>query len=174
MRQTEKRRKAKTRRKAGGKGACGQTETPQAHAGSEEIGQVLLISGSAVIFSFVLAAAAAIVLWLNAHGRSSLTEKAGRKSDRSRWTQMAEEPETVGSSLPPGALRYHGKAYQYKEDILTFLCMGIDRKGEVEASDDLFKGGQADSLFLAVLDPDEKTDPHRRHQPGYHDGDQRV
>ena len=69
--------------------------------------------------------------------------------------QMAEENETA-SSLPAGALRYNGKTYQYKENIFTFLCMGIDRKGEVEASDDLFQGGQADSLFLAVLDPDEK------------------
>lgn len=58
--------------------------------------------------------------------------------------------------LPTGALRYQGKGYLYKEEIRTFLFMGIDRYGEADASDDLYRGGQADALFLAVLDPTEK------------------
>ena len=69
-----------------------------------------------------------------------------------------EEPETRESQEPlkDGMLRYQGKTYSYKEDVLTFLCMGIDKSGEAEASKDLHRGGQADALFLAVMDPGEK------------------
>lgn len=59
--------------------------------------------------------------------------------------------------LKAGSLRYKGKTYAYKQDVLTFLFMGIDKKGEVKASSNLFKGGQSDALFLAVLDPQDKT-----------------
>ena len=54
-----------------------------------------------------------------------------------------------------GELRYQGKTYAYKNDVMTFLFMGIDKTGEMEASEDLYEGGQADALFLAVLDPGE-------------------
>lgn len=59
-------------------------------------------------------------------------------------------------ALEAGSIRYNGKTYAYKSDVLTFLCMGIDKTGEVKASKDLYRGGQADALFLAVLDPGDK------------------
>lgn len=51
-------------------------------------------------------------------------------------------------------IRYDGKVYDYNEDITTFLIMGIDKNDEVvkevkEGTD----GGQADALFLLVLNP---------------------
>ena len=149
MSQTEI-KKGKKRRKAGEREAAGRRRRRR-RTPAGRVTTAVLIFLSAVIL-ILLAAAAAIVL-LNAHGRSSLQKKQEERPEQ--MTEMADEPET-SDNLPPGAIRYQGKAYLYKEDILTFLCMGIDRKGEVEASDDLFKGGQADSLFLAVLDPDEK------------------
>ncbi len=50
-------------------------------------------------------------------------------------------------------VRYKGKTYSYNKNIITILCMGIDREGfnddgRVAAG----QSGQADSLFLAVLD----------------------
>ena len=150
MRQTEKRRKAKTKRKNRGKEPAARRRHHR-HSLIGRIGLVLLILVITVLLIVLIAAAA--VLWMNVHGRSSLLKRQEERPEQ--MEQMAEENETA-SSLPAGALRYNGKTYQYKENILTFLCMGIDRKGEVEASDDLFQGGQADSLFLAVLDPDEK------------------
>lgn len=150
MRQTEKRKKAKTKRKNRGKEPAARRRHHR-HSLIGRIGLVLLILVITVLLIVLIAAAA--VLWMNVHGRSSLLKRQEERPEQ--MEQMAEENETA-SSLPAGALRYNGKTYQYKENILTFLCMGIDRKGEVEASDDLFQGGQADSLFLAVLDPDEK------------------
>lgn len=49
----------------------------------------------------------------------------------------------------------NGKTYQYNEDIITILCMGIDKKTEsFEKQETSGKSGQADSIFLLVLNPD--------------------
>lgn len=115
------------------------------------IGIFLLVLLLVILLAGLLAAGA--VLWMNAHGRTSLQKRQEERPDQ--MGELAEEDSDT-SSLPAGAIRYNGKAYLYKEDVLTFLCMGIDRKGEVEAAENLFQGGQADALFLAVLDPGEK------------------
>ena len=56
-----------------------------------------------------------------------------------------------------GWVKYQDTVYAYKEDILTFLVMGIDKNSDVKEASGGINGGQADALFLAVLDPDEKT-----------------
>lgn len=51
---------------------------------------------------------------------------------------------------------YNGIHYKYNEDILTFLIMGVDIKDKLPNADkvkDYMKGGQADALFLLVIDP---------------------
>lgn len=88
-------------------------------------------------------------LILDHQGKKALQEKQEALPSRMSGEDTAE-------TLPAGAIRYHGKTYGYKQDIITFLCMGIDRNGEAEASEDLYQGGQADALFLAVLDSQEK------------------
>ena len=55
-------------------------------------------------------------------------------------------------------VRYNGEVYDYNEDIKTFLIMGIDKDDEVvkevkEGAD----GGQADALFLLVLNPHDES-----------------
>lgn len=56
-----------------------------------------------------------------------------------------------------GFIKYQGKVYQYNEDLMTFLVMGIDKGTEaIEGYED--EGyGQADALFLAVLNPEDKS-----------------
>lgn len=54
-----------------------------------------------------------------------------------------------------GDVSYQDHIYRYNDDILTFLIMGIDKhdkvfKGEVK---DYLDGGQADALFLVVVNP---------------------
>lgn len=55
-----------------------------------------------------------------------------------------------------GDVRYKGVHYRYNSDILTFLFMGIDKNTVVEPVKNGIDGGQADALFLLVLDPDKK------------------
>lgn len=55
-----------------------------------------------------------------------------------------------------GWVRYNGKIYEYKENILTFLMLGIDKTGKVSKNKTDTDGGQSDAVFLVVTDPDKK------------------
>lgn len=56
-----------------------------------------------------------------------------------------------------GWIRYEGKDYSYNSDILTFLFMGIDKEEKEAASGEYPDGGQADALFLLVLNPHDNA-----------------
>ncbi len=60
------------------------------------------------------------------------------------------------SNVVEGAIVYNGENYIYNEDILTFLVMGIDsleKLPKLEEVTDFSVGGQADTLFLVVINP---------------------
>ena len=65
------------------------------------------------------------------------------------------------TELPSAPVRYQGTLYEYNENIITFLVMGIDKGKETfepwEAELDNSGNGQADALFLAVLDTENHT-----------------
>ena len=54
-------------------------------------------------------------------------------------------------------IKHNGKVYDYNEDIITFLVMGIDKSGDVKEVKEGTNGGQADAEFLLVLDPHKKS-----------------
>ena len=56
-----------------------------------------------------------------------------------------------------GWVKYQGEVYTYNEEILTFLIMGIDKQNDVEEVAEGTDGGQADALFLVVLNPKDKS-----------------
>lgn len=53
-------------------------------------------------------------------------------------------------------LSVDGTLYKYNDDIMTFLCMGIDKAGEMRVTYEPADGGQSDAMFLVVLNPDKK------------------
>lgn len=56
-----------------------------------------------------------------------------------------------------GDIRYKGVHYRYNDQVLTFLVMGIDKKGTAtKASKKWDEGGQSDAMFLLVLNPKKK------------------
>lgn len=68
---------------------------------------------------------------------------------------ISEEEEEIWQ---PGWVKYKGQIYAYNEDILTFLFMGIDKNEEqVTAVAEGTNGGQADALFLLLLNPHDKS-----------------
>lgn len=94
---------------------------------------------------------------VRAMGKSSLQSKAKvstpellstreqeviTKEERSRWQE--------------GWVKYQDTLYAYNEDILTFLFMGIDKNSDVKEVKEGTDGGQADALFLAVMNPHDK------------------
>ncbi len=53
---------------------------------------------------------------------------------------------------------YHGDIYDYNEDVMTFLIMGIDKSDdEVKEVYGEVNGGPADALFLLVFNPHDKS-----------------
>lgn len=56
-----------------------------------------------------------------------------------------------------GWVKYKEKIYAYNEDIMTFLIMGIDKNSDVKEVEEGTDGGQADALFLAVMNPHDKS-----------------
>lgn len=52
-----------------------------------------------------------------------------------------------------GWVKYQGTIYQYNQEIRTFLIMGIDKNSDAEAVEEGTDGGQADALFLVVMNP---------------------
>ncbi|MDD6628955.1 MAG: LCP family protein [Lachnospiraceae bacterium] len=65
--------------------------------------------------------------------------------------ELTEEEQQIWQE---GWVKYNDQIYAYNEDILTFLFMGIDKNDEVvqEVAEGT-NGGQADALFLLVLNP---------------------
>lgn len=57
-------------------------------------------------------------------------------------------------SSDPDVIWYNGKAYRYNHDLVTMLVMGIDQESDtIEEKDDVSgESGQADSIFLMVMD----------------------
>ena len=56
-----------------------------------------------------------------------------------------------------GWIKYQDTIYAYNEDIMTFLFMGIDKNSDVKEVEDGVNGGQADALFLAVMNPHDMS-----------------
>ncbi|MCM1154945.1 MAG: LCP family protein [Roseburia sp.] len=66
--------------------------------------------------------------------------------------QAEAAPSDEAAEWQEGWVRYKGKTYCYNSGILTFLFMGIDRKTDADSSEEKTGGGQADALFLLILD----------------------
>jgi LCP family protein required for cell wall assembly len=88
-------------------------------------------------------------------GKSNLDSKSATSAPM--MAQMETDAavyENTGSRWENDWIRYNGQVYDYNEDIITFLIMGIDKADDtvVKVSEGT-DGGQADALFLLVLDP---------------------
>ena len=78
---------------------------------------------------------------------------ANEKNSETSATQEAEE----SYELQEGQIRYNGKTYQYKDNLMNILCLGIDSRDGIAKEKTPGKAGQADCVILAVLDDEAKT-----------------
>lgn len=91
-------------------------------------------------------------------GKKSLTSKAEEAAPDLNLVRASETlTEEEETKWQEGWVKYNGSIYAYNEDIRTFLFMGIDKKSDVKEVEEGTKGGQADALFLAVMNPHDKT-----------------
>lgn len=98
------------------------------------------------------------VLLVGAVGKARLRQVSAQQPQLAEApaAEMPTEEET--EIWQEGWVKYQGQIYAYNEDILTFLFMGVDQRGEtVKEVAEGTNGGQADALFLLVLDPHDQT-----------------
>lgn len=122
-----------------------------------------------ILFIILLLFAIAAGIWavVTALGQERLRSKASADSPRlvseetnldiSAILEQEDDAVMQQTQWEEGWVRHDGKVYEYNEDILTFLIMGIDKEGTVKESKDAVSGGQADALFLVVANPDDKS-----------------
>ncbi len=166
MRQEKKRRKKKKRFSAGQKagilfllltgiflvlgitvGAAYMVMNHSGFSAGQKAGILfLLLTGIFLVLGITVGAAYMV---MNHSGQNRLAKK--QEAVPAQMQQETESQDETQEQLEAGSIRYQGKVYTYKKDILTFLFMGIDKTGEVKASSNLFKGGQADALFLGSI-----------------------
>ena len=124
-----------------------------------------------ILLAILAVLAVIIVVLVNvwrSTGRSGLLQHAQENSaDAARAMQEAADGNTSETSgtqeaeesyeLQEGQIRYNGKTYQYKENLMNILCLGIDSRDGIEKEKTPGTAGQADCVILAVLDDDAKT-----------------
>lgn len=95
---------------------------------------------------------------VRAMGKANLKAKAATSSPELEISVKTEPiPEEQKEKWKEGWIRYQGKVYAYNEDVMTFLIMGIDKNSEAVEVEEGTNGGQADALFLAVMNPHKKS-----------------
>ena len=119
-----------------------------------------------IITGIVLVSLALVVVitWrvLDAVGRGRLYQEGNAAptlvSDDSELEIEAETGEDIAETVTWEAdwIRYNGTVYDFDEDVLTFLVMGIDHTDEADVGETALDGGQADALFLLVMDPGDQ------------------
>ncbi|MCR5256221.1 MAG: LCP family protein [Acetatifactor sp.] len=102
-----------------------------------------------------------ILLFLG-HGKRNLYKKTTEKAPEIVMDQTSAGETTAApgeGDIPDRVweddwISYDGKVYEYNENILTFLILGIDKDGVVTPAKDKTDGGQSDGIFLIVANPD--------------------
>lgn len=117
---------------------------------------ILIILGAVLAVVVILIAAGKIVTIL---GRNRLEKNAS--SEGPTMTEQVDPAikEKYVSQWKEGWVSLDDKIYEYNDEIRTFLILGIDNahKGGDKKFDELTDGGQADGIFLVVIDPTDRS-----------------
>ena len=83
-------------------------------------------------------------------------QSAAEEKDAAADSDISQDAE-ITYELQEGQIRYNGKTYQYKDNLMNILCLGIDSRDGIAKEKTPGKAGQADCVILAVLDDEAKT-----------------
>lgn len=125
------------------------------------VGSLILICVILVIFCLYMIVRGVGKMNLRRHADNvasvELTENLSRISETDVETEISaegtEETDIQMVELKEGQIFHNGEIWQYNEDILTFLCLGVDSSSGVTDEKVPGKGGQADAIMLIVADP---------------------
>lgn len=113
----------------------------------------LIVAGLILCLVVVLFFSTFIVL--KSVGRNSLKKHANEVANQELSGNLNDEIETLDEplELEEGQILVEGKVYEYNDDIMTFLCMGVDSRNGIEKEKTPGKAGQADAQLLVVVNP---------------------
>ena len=114
----------------------------------------LIVAGLILCCVVVLFFSAFVVL--KSVGRSSLKKHASEVASTelsNRLNDEIEENMDEPLELKEGQILVEGEVYEYNDDIMTFLCMGVDSRSGIEKEKTPGKAGQADALLMVVVNP---------------------
>ena len=113
-----------------------------------------LIGGGCVLCLFVFLVL--IYLILQNLGKSSLNRHGKNMAGdgmADAINEIQQESEISNYELEEGQILVDGQVYEYNQELITFLCMGIDSHSGIGKTKTPGKAGQADALILVVIDP---------------------
>ena len=119
----------------------------------------LIIAG--LILGCVMVLFFSAFMVLKSVGRNSLKRHAGEVVNAELTAGLNDETEEIEETLEleEGQILVEGEVYEYNEDIMTFLCLGVDSRSGIAKEKTPGKAGQADALLLVVVNPrKEKID----------------
>ncbi len=118
--------------------------------------RLLIIFGSLLTVGVILAATVKIVTII---GRNRLAGNANTEGPTLDAVIEEEAEKIYDPDWQEGWISYNGKVYEFNDKIRTFLIMGIDNAhtGGDPEFEELTKGGQADGLFLVILNPIDES-----------------
>lgn len=122
------------------------------------ITEKLLVAG--LILICVLLIGFTLYTILRSMGKSSLRRHAAEMAAgelSENLNRISETEEESLLELKEGEILIDGEVYAYNEDIMTFLCMGVDSRSGITEEKTPGKGGQADALLLVVANPHTKA-----------------
>ena len=129
------------------------------------VGSLILICVILVIFCLYMIIRGVGKMNLHRHADNvasvELTENLNRLSETDAETEIlpegTEEKDIQMVELEEGQIFHNGEVWQYNEDILTFLCVGVDARAGVTDEKVPGKGGQADAIMLIVANPHKES-----------------
>lgn len=150
---SEKAKYSETKKKAG-KRKSSRYKGKKTRKKRRGVRAALLCAG---ILTAIPATACAGILGAGAVGKVRLKQSADSSPRLSAAVAAQQPTEAERKVWQDGWVKYQNQIYAYNEDILTFLFMGIDKQDEtVREMPEGTDGGQADALFLLVLNPRRK------------------
>ena len=113
----------------------------------------LIVAGLILCLVVVLFFSTFIVL--KSVGKNSLKKHANEIANQELSGNLNDEIENLDEplELEEGQILVEGKVYEYNDDIMTFLCMGVDSRNGIEKEKTPGKAGQADALLMVVVNP---------------------
>ena len=113
----------------------------------------LIVAGLILCLVVVLFFSTFIVL--KSVGKNSLKKHANEIANQELSGNLNDEIENLDEplELEEGQILVEGKVYEYNDDIMTFLCMGVDSGSGIEKEKTPGKAGQADAQLLVVVNP---------------------